>query len=70
MQQKNKYLLTGAELADVLGEKPLTIRNWRRIGLIPFLSLGYRSVRYDPDKVLAALRRREVKEVGAARREV
>jgi hypothetical protein len=33
----------------------------RRSGKIPYVKLGYRTLRYDLDKVLAALAKREVK---------
>jgi hypothetical protein len=54
-------LLTEAELARPLGETPRTIRNWRHKGIIPYLVLGHRSIRYRLDAVLAALDKREVK---------
>jgi hypothetical protein len=34
---------------------------WRRAGKIPYVKLGYRTLRYDLDKVLAALTKREVR---------
>jgi hypothetical protein len=54
-------LLTEAELARPLGETPRTIRNWRHKGIIPYLVLGHRSIRYRLDAVLAALGKREIK---------
>jgi hypothetical protein len=54
-------LKTEAELARKLGEEERTVRNWRYRGLIPYLSLGHRSIRYRLDAVLAALEKRSVK---------
>jgi Helix-turn-helix domain len=54
-------LLTEAELARPLGETPRTIRSWRHKGIIPYLVLGHRSIRYRLDSVLAALSKREIK---------
>jgi len=54
-------LLTEVELAGALGEEVRTVRYWRYKGLIPYLSLGHRSIRFRLDAVLAALDKRQVK---------
>jgi hypothetical protein len=40
------------------------IARWRRSGRIPYHKLGYRTLRYDVQKVLDALSKREVKAKG------
>jgi hypothetical protein len=64
-----KKFLTDEELAAELGSKftPRTIATLRRAGKIPVIKLGYRSLVYDLDKVLAALSKREIKAVGMER---
>ena len=58
-------LLTDRELAVELGTgfKPRTIASLRRAGKIPFVKIGYRTLRYDLDAVMAALSKREIKAV-------
>jgi hypothetical protein len=59
-----KKLLTDEELVaeiKVTGFTPRSIAGLRRAGKIPFVKIGYRTLRYDPDAVLAALGRLEVK---------
>ena len=61
-----KKLLTDEELVKLL-DCHLTVRSiasLRRAKKIPFVRIGYRTLRYDPDKVLAALMRWEVKANG------
>jgi hypothetical protein len=60
-------LLTDYELAAKLGTgfTPRNIAELRRAKKIPVISLGYRTKRYDLNAVLAALRRREIKAIGA-----
>jgi len=53
-------LLNEAEIAQKLGESRKTVRRWRRLGLIPSIHLGFRTVRYDLDRVREALGKREV----------
>jgi len=53
-------LLTESELAIKLGEEPRTIRTWRLKGIMPYLMLGHKSIRYSLDDVLAVLRKRRV----------
>ena len=43
-------------LASFLGVCLPTIRWWRARGVIPFIKTGHRSIAYEPDDVLAALR--------------
>jgi predicted site-specific integrase-resolvase len=52
---------TEAELARKLGEAERTVRNWRYKGIIPYLALGHKQVRYRLEHVLAALERRQIK---------
>jgi hypothetical protein len=54
-------LKSEAELARALGEEERTVRNWRYRGLIPYLKLGHRQVRYRLDAVLAALDKKTVR---------
>jgi predicted site-specific integrase-resolvase len=56
-----KLLLSDKELASALGEKIRTIHTWRRAGILPYVKLGYRTLRYNQDACEAALLRREVK---------
>jgi excisionase family DNA binding protein len=41
-------LLTVEEAAEFVGFRPSTIRKWVRIGFIPYLKIGKRSIRFDP----------------------
>ena len=54
-------LLTEAEFARALGEEERTVRNWRYKGLVPYLSLGHRQIRYRLDAALVALEKKTVK---------
>jgi hypothetical protein len=65
-----KQLLTDEELAGELGTgfKRRTIASLRRAGKIPYQRIGYRTLRYNLDAVLAALSRLEVKAVSGRRR--
>ncbi len=60
-----KQLLTDQELAIELGTgfKRRTIASLRRAGKIPVIKIGYRTLRYDLDAVMAALSKREIKAV-------
>lgn len=49
-----------AELATALGESERTVRSWKQSGVIPFLALGYRTVRFRLDDVMRALEKRTV----------
>jgi hypothetical protein len=59
----NGVLQTEAEIARMLGEEVRTIRHWRHTGRVPFISLGYRTIRMRLPDVLDALGKRIVKEV-------
>jgi excisionase family DNA binding protein len=61
-----KRLLSKKELAEILGVSSRTIETWLSQRLIPQLRLSPRLTRFDLPKVLAALARYEVKEVGGA----
>lgn len=54
-------LLTQAELARALGEAERTVAQWRYRGLIPYLKMGHRSIRFRLEAVLAALDKRTLK---------
>ena len=54
-------LKSEAELARALGEEERTVRNWRYKGIIPFLKLGHRQIRYRLGPVLDALEKRQIK---------
>jgi hypothetical protein len=64
-----KKLLTDAELVSAINKALSTNYNVRSIMTlrharkIPYTRLGYRTLRYDVDKVLHALTRNEVKAV-------
>lgn len=47
--------LSPAQLAATLGVSKQTIFRWIRANRIPFLRLSAKSIRFDPDRVLAAL---------------
>jgi hypothetical protein len=68
-----KKLLNDEELVAVLAMKGVTtrtIQSWRRSKKIPVCRLGYRTLFYDADKVMAALARHEVKAVSTGARSV
>ena len=48
-------LLDTQGLARALNESPFTVRDWRHKGIIPYLRLGHRSIRYRLPAVIAAL---------------
>ena len=50
------HLLTLDELAERLKLHPVTVRGLKRRGVIPALRLGHRTLRFEYDKVLDALR--------------
>lgn len=62
-----KQFLTKPELAAALGVSPRTIENWIAEKRIPRLQLSARLARFDLSRVVAALSRYEVREVGATR---
>ena len=54
-------LLNIDELARKLGENVRTIRSWRSKRIIPALVLGHKTLRFELNDVLEALRKRRVK---------
>ena len=60
-----KRLLNAKELALELGRPVRQIRSLVDGKKIPVLRIGYRTNLFDPDKVIKALARFEIKEVGA-----
>ena len=66
-----KTLVTSAELVQRLNITCInerSIAELRRSGKIPYLRVGYRTLLYDPEKVLAALQRHEIKAVNVRAR--
>jgi len=59
-------LKTEAEMARRLGEQQRTLRHWRLKGIVPAIVLGFRTIRYDEEAVMAALSKRQTK--GSSRR--
>jgi excisionase family DNA binding protein len=59
----SEKLVTIKELAAQSGLPVRTLRTLMSRGTIPFLKLGFRTVRFQPSKVEKALARREVKAV-------
>lgn len=50
---KEKYLLTDVEVAQILGLSPQTLRKARTLKRgIPFIRFGNKTVRYDPKDVM------------------
>ena len=64
-QSVSRHLLTKQELAIALGVSPRTIDNWMAQRRIPFIRISPRLIRFDLNRVKAALARYEIKEVGA-----
>jgi excisionase family DNA binding protein len=62
-----KTLLSKRELAALLGVSDRTIENWLAEKRIPRLQLSARLQRFSLSKVLTALGRYEIREVGARR---
>src|SRR5262249_48023718 len=60
----SRKLLTDEELAPAIGIKVDTINRLRRTGVILYVKLGYRTLRYNQEAVEAALMRREIKARG------
>lgn len=48
-------LLTTAEVAELANVSEQTVRRWRYDGDLPFFRLGYRTVRYQRDDVVAMI---------------
>lgn len=51
-----RELLTATEVADKLRVKTRTVREWTRRRAIPAIRVSHKTVRYDLEEVLAALR--------------
>lgn len=52
-------LLTASQLAQRLTVKTRTVQQWQRSGLIPAVRLSAKIIRYDLEKVVDALERRQ-----------
>ena len=52
-------LLTAEQLADRLGVKPRTVKQWSQDGLIPAKRLTPKVIRYSLDDVIASLQERQ-----------
>lgn len=48
-------LLTTAQVAELANVSEQTVRRWRYDGDLPFFRLGYRTVRYQRDDVVALI---------------
>jgi predicted DNA-binding transcriptional regulator AlpA len=57
-------LIRKRQLASMLSLSPRTIDNLIRKKKIPLVRLSSRCVRFSPERVLAALRKFEIREVG------
>jgi excisionase family DNA binding protein len=62
-----RHFLSKQELALAIGVSPRTIDNWMAQKRIPFLRLSARLIKFNLERVKAALARYEIKEVGACR---
>ena len=60
-----RHFLSKQELARVVGVSPRTIDNWMAQKRIPFIRLSARLIKFNLERVKAALARYEIKEVGA-----
>ena len=60
-----RHLVSKQELAIAFGVSPRTIDNWMAQRRIPFIRISPRLIRFDLNRVKAALARYEIKEVGA-----
>ena len=66
-QSLGRHFLSKQEVALAVGVSPRTIDNWIAHKRIPFLRLSPRLIKFDLERVKAALERYEVREVGARR---
>jgi len=57
-----KMLVNATEMAKMLSLSPKTVSAWARDGKIPAIKAGYKTFRFDPAKVMAALERLSKKE--------
>jgi excisionase family DNA binding protein len=60
-----KRLHSKLEVAVAINVSPRTVDNWMAQKRIPFLKLSARLIRFDLERVQAALGRYEIKEIGA-----
>jgi excisionase family DNA binding protein len=58
-----KTLVDEAEIARLLNVPPVYVGKLRRRGLIPFIRLGHRTIRFETGKVLTAVERLRIREV-------
>lgn len=56
LDQTPKQLVTSEVVASRLGVQPDTIRRWALDGRIPVYRIGLKTLRFDLDEVLAAIR--------------
>jgi excisionase family DNA binding protein len=66
-QLVGRLFLSKQELALLVGVSPRTIDNWMAQKRIPFIRLSARLIKFNLERVKAALARYEIKEVGARR---
>jgi hypothetical protein len=59
-----RHFLSKQELALVIGVCPRTIDNWMAQKRIPFIRLSARLIKFNLERVKAALARYEINEVG------
>lgn len=57
-------LLTGEQLAERLGVKPRTVKQWLHAGFIPAIRLTPKVIRYNLDNVVEALQERQASQGG------
>jgi len=62
-----RHFLSKRELASAVGVSPRTINNWMARKQIPFIRFSARLIKFNLDRVKAALARYEIREVGARR---
>jgi excisionase family DNA binding protein len=62
-----RHFLSKQQLALVVGVSPRTIDNWMAQKRIPFIRLSARLIKFNLERVKAALARYEIREVGARR---
>jgi len=63
----SRHLHSKQEVALAVGVSPRTIDNWMAQKRIPFLRLSARLIKFNLERVKAALARYEVKEAGVCR---
>jgi len=59
MKEESIRLVAIKELSDLLSLKVTKLRDLAKRRLIPCVKLGHRTVRYEPNKVVEAIRRLE-----------